>query len=168
MRIDVTNIIVMGVSGCGKSSLGALLAMRLGVTFLEGDEFHPPANVARMSRGEPLRDADRWPWFDELCAAVLSCQDPQVVVSCSALKRAYRQYLRARLGVGTRFLWLDLPREQLLRRMQAREHFMPASLLDSQLHTLEPPEDEADVLRLEAAALETQVDRACRFLDRVA
>ena len=129
-------LVVMGVSGCGKSTLGAALAARLGVAFVDADDLHPPANRAKMAAGVALTDADRWPWLD-LVTGVLQDRAP-VVVACSALRRAYRDRLR-RAG-EVRFLHLAAPREVIAARLAARQgHFMPASLLDSQYATLEPP-----------------------------
>ena len=137
-------VVVMGVSGCGKSTLAAGLAQALDARFVDADDLHPAANVARMARGEALTDADRAPWLDRV-AQVLADGAP-VVVACSALKRAYRDRLRAAGGV--RFLYLAVPRAELAARMQARKgHFMPPTLLDSQLATLEVPgPDEAVTL----------------------
>ncbi|HEY0837070.1 MAG TPA: NADP-dependent phosphogluconate dehydrogenase [Azospirillum sp.] len=141
--VDV--IVVMGVCGSGKSSVGRHLARRLGWPFLEGDDFHPPENVARMAAGVPLRDEDRRGWLDAIAArlAVARAQGRPVVVSCSALKRRYRDRLRAG-APGLLFVHLDGARETILDRMARRTgHFMPASLLDSQLAELErPAEDE--------------------------
>ncbi|MEV0029787.1 gluconokinase [Nocardia sp. NPDC050793] len=127
----------MGVSGAGKSTIGGRLAHTLGVPFAEGDDFHPPANVAKMRAGEPLTDADRVPWLDSI-AAWLAERTAGGVVSCSALKRDYRDRLRAATP-DILFVHLTASREELARRMSTRrDHFMPASLLDSQLETLEP------------------------------
>ncbi len=144
-------VVVMGVSGAGKSTLARDLATALGARFLEGDEFHPPENVARMAAGQPLSDAMRWPWLAALARAAAAERDAghDVVVACSALKASYRQALRDGAG-PLRFLFLDGPRDVLVERMAARRgHYMPATLLDSQLATLEPPgPDEADAIRL--------------------
>lgn len=132
-------LIVMGVSGCGKSSMGEALATRLGLPYIEGDALHPPENVAKMSGGIPLTDEDRWPWLIRVAHAV-SAPEHGAVASCSALKRAYRDLMRREAGEGLTFVYLHGSRELLLERMQSRPgHFMPASLLDSQLATLEPP-----------------------------
>lgn len=137
-------LVVMGVSGCGKTTLGKALAARLGAGFVDADDLHPPANRAKMARGEALTDGDRAPWLD-LVAGVLRNRAP-VVVACSALRRAYRDRLREAGEV--RFLHLAAPREVIAARLAARQgHFMPASLLDSQYATLEPPgPDEAVTL----------------------
>lgn len=142
-------VIVMGVSGSGKSTVGALLAQTLGCKFLEGDAYHDAAAIARMASGHPLTDEDRWPWLDRLGNAIAqaSANDGISVAACSALKREYRQKLTDRLGTGTRFVLLDPSAERLQRRLKERpHHYMPASLLASQLATLERPgPDEAAV-----------------------
>jgi gluconokinase len=134
-------MLLMGVSGCGKTTVGQQLAERLGWSYQEGDALHPPANVAKMAGGTPLTDADRLPWL----AAVAAWIDARRaagecgVVSCSALKRAYRQLL---IGdrPDVRLVYLQGTRDQLAERLAARTgHYMPAGLLDSQLATLEEP-----------------------------
>lgn len=136
-------IILMGVSGCGKSSVGAGLSQRLGIPYRDGDDLHPAANVEKMRAGHPLNDDDRWPWLDRV-AAVLAVDAP-VIVGCSALRRAYRDRLRAGAGGPVHFVHLAGSRELLAKRMSARTgHYMPLSLLDTQLAALEPPSpDEA-------------------------
>ena len=130
-------VIVMGVSGCGKSTIGQLLADRLGYPFLDADELHPLANVAKMAAGTPLTDADRQPWL-ELLNGKLRGQD-NAVLACSALKESYRQILSKGLA-DCRFVHLRGDLELIRTRMQERRHrFMPASLLESQFATLEPP-----------------------------
>ena len=129
-------VVVMGVSGSGKTTVGAALADALGMEFVDGDSLHPEANVAKMAAGIPLDDADRAPWLDAI-GAVLAAGP--VVVACSALKRAYRDRLRA-AAPALQLVFLDGDRDVLAERMAARPgHFMPASLLDSQLATLERP-----------------------------
>ena len=145
-------IIVMGVSGCGKSTLAACLAEALSCPFLEGDALHPKANIDRMSAGLPLRDEDRWPWLDEIARVMNTKLESggSVVASCSSLRLVYRDRFRANLDVPPLFFWLDGSRELLAARMSSRPgHFMPTTLLDSQLATLERPEGEADVVRIE-------------------
>jgi gluconokinase len=139
----IYRIIIMGVSGCGKSSVGEGLALRLGIPFRDGDDLHPPANVAKMRAGVPLTDDDRWPWLDRV-AKVLAMDAP-VVVGCSALRCAYRDRLRAQAGGPVRFIHLTGSREVIATRMAARSgHYMPPSLLDSQFAALESPgRDEA-------------------------
>lgn len=136
-------IIIMGVSGCGKSSVGAGLSQRLGIPYRDGDDLHPAANVEKMRAGHPLNDDDRWPWLDRV-AAVLAVDAP-VIVGCSALRRAYRDRLRAGAGGPVQFVHLAGSRELLAKRMSARTgHYMPLSLLDTQFAALEPPSlDEA-------------------------
>lgn len=132
--------VVMGVCACGKSEIGTRLAQALGAPFIEGDRFHPPENVARMSAGIPLDDEDRRGWLQALRAEIERAwkADPVVVLSCSALKRAYRDVLRGD-GGDLRFVHLHGERDLIAQRMAARSgHFMPVSLLDSQLRTLEP------------------------------
>jgi gluconokinase len=138
--------VVMGVSGSGKSTVGALLATHDGVPFLEGDAFHPAANVAKMSAGIPLDDDDRAGWLDALADEIRQARErgDGLVLSCSALKRRYRDLLRA-ADPALRFVHLAGPRELIATRMHDRPgHYMPPSLLDSQLRILEPLEpDEA-------------------------
>lgn len=142
-------VVVMGVSGSGKSTVAIELARRLGVPFCEGDDLHPPANVAKMKAGHPLDDTDRAPWLAAL-NAWMRAHRRGGVVSCSALRRLYRDRLREGLEPAPAFVLLDPPRAVLERRMAARRgHFMPASLLDSQLATLERPEADEHALRLE-------------------
>ena len=148
---DLGPVIVMGVSGSGKTTLGTALAKRLGVEFIEGDSLHPAENIARMSAGTPLTDEDRWPWLANIARAVSA--KPNSVVSCSALKRVYRDRLRQGIGPDLRFVCLMVPRPELERRMAKRRgHFMPPGLLDSQLAALEPPTDEGDALILDGTA----------------
>lgn len=140
--------IVMGVSGCGKSTHGAALAAETGAVFIEGDAFHGAANIARMRAGLALRDADRWPWLDRIAAAIncAAADGEAVVATCSALRRVYRDRLRDRIAAPVRFVLLDVPIDELRRRMAARTgHFMPPELLDSQLATLEWPGADEDV-----------------------
>jgi len=137
--------VVMGVSGCGKSQIGARLAARLGVPFIEGDVFHSAANVDKMSAGTPLTDDDRRDWLLALRDQI-AAHGGRVVLGCSSLKRAYRDVLRGGAD-DVRFAHLAGPREVLAERMRHRPgHYMPVSLLDSQLATLEPLQpDEAGI-----------------------
>nr|WP_107660376.1 gluconokinase [Nocardia suismassiliense] len=155
----------MGVSGSGKSTVGRAVAAELGVEYAEGDDFHPEANIAKMAAGIPLDDDDRWPWLDAVAAWMAERGERGGVITCSALKRAYRDRLRAAAPTAF-FLHLTAPREELAHRMTGRTgHFMPSSLLDSQLAALEPlsddergtavdaTEDPAELARETAAAL---------------
>ena len=153
----------MGVSGCGKSSLGVALAEQLDIPFFEGDELHPPANVEKMRSGTPLTDADRWPWLDRVTQCL--ADTPAAIVSCSALRRAYRDRIRSGVGGSVRFIHLTGTRDLLNRRMQARVgHYMPAALLDSQLAALEAPDvDEALIIDI-ALSLDAIVAAALNYL----
>ncbi|WP_370201130.1 gluconokinase [Aeromicrobium sp.] len=136
-------VVVMGVSGTGKSAVGSRVAERLGVPYVEGDEHHPAANIAKMAAGTPLTDDDRRPWLEELAELLASRQHAgtSALLGCSALRRTYRDLLRGGLPAGTvGFLHLVAEPDVLHRRMEEREHFMPPSLLRSQLATLEPLE----------------------------
>ena len=131
----MVQIVVMGVSGCGKSTVGQLLAEKLSARFIDGDDLHPESNKAKMAAGNPLNDEDRWPWLALVGQALA---EGQTVVACSALKRVYRERILA-AAPQTKFVHLSGSREVLEQRLGARSgHFMPASLLDSQLATLEP------------------------------
>jgi len=145
--------VIMGVSGCGKSTIGAALAAAFEVPFLEGDRYHPADNVAKMSAGIPLDDDDRAGWLQVLADAIRDAraQDDGLVLSCSSLKRRYRDLLRE-ADPGLRFVHLHGPRELIAQRMQARVgHYMPGSLLDSQLSILEPLQADEAGLSLDLA-----------------
>jgi gluconokinase len=145
-------IIVMGVSGCGKTTAGEALARHFGVPYIEGDALHPAANVAKMASGTPLNDDDRWPWLDKIGAA-LKAHPGGAVATCSSLKRIYRDRLRETSGGTLRFIFLKCSRGVLEQRMQERKgHFMPTSLLASQLATLEDPSSEAGVVTVNGDA----------------
>ncbi len=134
-------VVIMGVSGCGKSSVGEGLAARLGIPYRDGDDLHPAANVDKMCLGVPLTDDDRWPWLDRV-ADVLA-KDAPVIVGCSALRRAYRDRLRSGAGGPVHFIYLTGSRDLIASRMASRTgHYMPPSLLDSQFAALEPPQPE--------------------------
>ncbi|WP_237152900.1 gluconokinase [Oryzibacter oryziterrae] len=140
----------MGVSGCGKSTVGAALADSLGLVFTDGDRLHPEANIAKMSRGEALTDGDRWPWLTAVGETLAGPEGG--VIACSALRRAYRDLIRRTAGGPVHFLLLDGTPEEMTRRLGNRPgHFMPASLVASQFATLERPTgDEPDVLAVDA------------------
>ena len=150
--------VLMGVSGSGKTTIGTALAERLGWPFLDGDDFHPPENVAKMSAGTPLTDEDRWPWLDRLNAELRAreAKGESAVLACSALRQAYRDRL-ARGLADWKLVFLHGSLELLQRRMKERKHrYMPASLLQSQFATLEPP---ADAIRIDVAgSLEQSVE----------
>ncbi len=162
-------VIVMGVSGAGKSTIGAALARELGWRFIDADDFHPPENVAKMKAGIALEDDDRWPWLDRIGARLADgAQGPEgVVVACSALKKAYRDRLR-RAAPGVRFVFLDGPAALIESRLAGRSgHFMPGALLASQLETLEiPGSGEGDVLRVSVELpVDEVVSRAVKALE---
>ena len=144
------SIVIMGVAGCGKSSLGQAVARNQGLVLVEGDDHHSAASRAKMSCGIALTDADRDGWLDRL-GQELRASPQGMVLTCSALKRIYRDRLRS-ASPGLRFVFLDITREQAQARVTARapEHFFSTSLLDSQFETLEPPTGEANVLRVDA------------------
>lgn len=157
---DARLFVVMGVAGCGKSSIGEALAIKLGGQFLDGDTYHPPENVAKMSRGDPLTDEDRWPWLKRF-ATEMSARKGIVVGGCSALKKIYRETITDAAGESTVFVYLSGTRELIGSRMGARTgHFMPTSLLDSQFATLETPTADENAVTIDIdATVETIVDR---------
>ncbi|MGV0718284.1 gluconokinase [Mycolicibacterium sp. XJ662] len=137
-------IVVMGVSGSGKSTVGAALAQRLRVPYADADDFHPPANIAKMTSGQPLDDDDRRPWLDAIGEWLAERGERGGVMSCSALKRSYRDQLR-RHCPAIEFVHLSGTPEVIGRRQASRPgHFMPASLLQSQFATLEPLDSDED------------------------
>ena len=161
-RTTPWHLVMMGVSGNGKSTIGEALQEILGWPMAEGDDFHPPENIAKMSAGHPLDDDDRWPWLQSLTdwAAERDARGEPTLMACSALKRSYRDLLRGG-GEGTYFVHLVGEPELILDRMAHREHFMKPAMLQSQIDTLEPlQEDEAgDVydIRLEPQEIARQV-----------
>ena len=147
-------IVVMGVTGCGKTTVASRLAAAIGARFCDGDSLHSPENVDKMRRGEALGDEDRWPWFARI-AAFLNDEPTHAIVACSALKKAYRDYLRHEIP-RVRFLFLDASREVATHRVSARQgHYMPVSLVTSQFAALERPENEE---RISTVAADTGVD----------
>jgi gluconokinase len=161
-------VIVMGVSGSGKSYVGNKLAEATGWPFAEGDDYHSAANKAKMHAGIPLTDEDRLPWLDALHQAMLEWQTAgqSGILACSALKASYRERLSAGIE-KLRYVWLDPPRAVLEERMRNRPgHFMPAALLDSQLATLEDPGGEGHVLRLDGSGpVEQEIAMILDWLD---
>jgi len=145
-------VVVMGVAGCGKSSLGGALAQAEGLRLIEGDEYHSEASRAKMARGIPLTDADRAGWLDTL-AGELRAGTGGAVLTCSALKRAYRDRLRA-AAPGLRFVFMDIDPASARARIEARQgaHFFSPMLVESQFAALEPPDAEPGVLRVDALA----------------
>jgi len=133
------HLVFMGISGSGKSTVARAVQERLGWEMAEGDDFHPPENVAKMREGTPLTDADRWGWLGSLAdwTATRDLRGEPTIITCSALRRTYRDVLR-RGGEGTFFVHATGDKHLILDRMNARDHFMPPSLLESQLDTLEP------------------------------
>ncbi len=143
------HVVVMGVSGCGKSAVGDRLAVALGLPLIEGDSFHPAGNIAKMQRGVPLTDQDRVGWL-ALLGEELARHPAGAVLTCSALKRSYRDTLRAAVP-GLRFVHLALSQQDALRRVSGRPgHFYPPSLVASQFEALEDPAGEAGVIALDA------------------
>lgn len=139
---DIRLFVLMGVAGCGKSTIAEELTKRLGGQFLDGDSFHPATNIAKMSAGTPLTDEDRWPWLETIGREMVS-RSGKAVGACSALKRVYRETIRRAAGEAVLFIYLNGSRDLIESRMNARTgHFMPPSLLESQFATLEVPDDD--------------------------
>jgi gluconokinase len=141
---DPSVVVVMGVSGCGKSTIASMLAQRLNWIYEDGDWFHPPSNIEKMHRGEPLTDEDRWPWLHGIAAWIDATRHVgnHATIACSALKRAYRDILVGERR-DVRIVHLKGDRDLIARRLSARDgHFMPPSLLDSQFAALEEPQDD--------------------------
>jgi gluconokinase len=162
--MTAVRVVVMGVSGCGKSAVGQALAQALSLPLIEGDEFHPPSNIEKMRQGLPLADADRAGWLGRL-GQELAAHPAGAVLTCSALKRAYRDTLRG-FAPGLFFVHLELTPEQALHRVGTRDgHFYPPSLVASQFATLERPAGEDGVLVVDAtASLAEVVERAAEWL----
>jgi gluconokinase len=153
-------VVVMGVTGAGKSTVGTLIARRLGLSFRDADDFHPPANIAKMSAGQPLTDEDRWPWLDAIGAHLATHRGRGCIVTCSALKRAYRDRLRG-AAPELRFVFLYGEVALVASRQASRQgHFMPASLVSSQFATLEIPGPEEGVIALEVTTTPDELAEA--------
>lgn len=134
--------VLMGVSGCGKSTVGTALAVTCGMDFIDGDDLHPPQNIDKMACGTPLNDEDRAPWLEDVGKYLASVDQP-IIIGCSALKKKYRDWIRNEVPEPVRFIHLGAPKEILAERVRQRhDHFMPITLLDSQYDTLEPLNDE--------------------------
>ena len=152
-----TVLVLMGVSGSGKSTLAGLMAGRLGWDLGEGDSLHPESNVQKMASGTPLDDDDRWPWLDRVAAWIDDHIERRssAVITCSALKRTYRDALRRDQVV---FVHLTGPQDTLIQRLSSRiDHYMPASLLRTQLDDLEPPEPDENALTVDVSSHPTEV-----------
>ena len=156
-------VLVMGVCGSGKSTIGKDLAQRASLPFIDADDYHPESNVQKMRCGEPLTDNDRWPWLEHLSSAVTK-NDGGCIFACSALKESYRAFLREKIP-NLKTIYLHGSEQTLSKRMQGRDHFMPESLLKSQLATLEIP-SEAQSLTIEIdQERDSIVRQASVFLD---
>lgn len=150
--MEALHVVIMGVSGSGKSTVGKLLAQEIGAGFIDGDELHPDANVAKMAAGKPLDDVDRKPWLEAIGEKLARAGEKSLVVACSALKKSYRELIR-QADPTVQFVFLKGPRELLAARLADRSsgHFMPPSLLQSQLDTLEPLEPDESGFALNVA-----------------
>lgn len=159
------SVVVMGVAGCGKTSVGEGLSRLTGIRFIDGDALHPKANVDKMSAGNPLTDEDRWPWLEAIGREFSRSREP-LIIGCSALKRSYRDKIRHHAGAMVTFLHLTGSREIISQRMQERKnHFMPATLLDSQFATLELPGPDEDSIAIDIdQPLDAIVALAARYL----
>ena len=159
-----STLVIMGVSGSGKTTIGKLLAERFSLRFFDGDDYHSKNNVQKMSRGEPLTDEDREDWLASLAELIQS--EPPIVLACSALKTEYREYL-SESDIGLRFVFLDVPFEVAKNRLASRDgHFMPVSLLDSQFETLQRPQDAIHIQAEEPVLV--IVDQVEKALSRLA
>lgn len=159
----ILRLVIMGVAGCGKSTIGAALSHRLAAPYRDGDDLHSEDAVAKMRVGTPLTDADRWPWLDRIAAAL--DRDAPLIIGCSALRRSYRDRIRAGAGGPVTFVHLAGSRELIAARMASRTgHYMPLSLLDSQFATLERPgPDEAIEIEIDQP-MEDMVEQVLSYL----
>ena len=149
--------VVLGVAGSGKTSIGENVAKIIDATYIDGDNYHPQSNIEKMANGEPLNDEDRWPWL-EVVANELAQTEGIVLAGCSALKKAYRDFITANTGEPVQFLYLDGSKEMIGERMAARTgHFMPTSLLDSQFATLEVPDNTENAVAIDISGTQDEV-----------
>lgn len=164
-----TRIVLIGVAGSGKSAVGAALAARIRANYLDGDDLHPPENIAKMSRGEPLSDEDRWPWLTVVGKA-LAKPDGILILGCSALKRRYRDHIRDEAGAPVTFVHLSGTKALIATRMSSRAgHFMPTSLIDSQFAALEPPAPDENAITVDIDnTLEAIVETIAAGLEEIA
>lgn len=167
MTLSANAIVIMGISGCGKSTLGRGLAEATGYRFVEGDDLHPAENIAKMSAGIALTDDDRWPWLERVAEVLRTAREGDgCIVSCSALRYTYRQLLKARSCERLLFVFPALSTDIVRVRLQNRpNHYMPPSLVDSQVATLELPRPDENVLTIDGAAHPSRcVDAVMGFL----
>ena len=157
-------VVICGVSGCGKSTIGKALSQSIDATFVDADDLHPEANVQKMSRGEPLNDDDRRPWLEEV-GRVLSQSTKSIVIACSALKRSYRDAIRTGSD-DTVFVFLSGSKELIAQRMAERQdHFMPPSLLESQFAALESFDPDENFVQVDIARTVDEI--LCEILDQI-
>lgn len=158
LRSDMQRLfVVMGVSGCGKSTIAAALAKEIAGTYVDGDLLHPAANIQKMSSGIPLTDEDRWPWLDHFATSIAELEGP-VVGACSALRRDYRERITRNAGEPVLFVHLAGSKQLISERMAERTgHFMPPALLDSQFATLETPESDENAIGVDISGSTTEI-----------
>ncbi|OED37588.1 hypothetical protein AB833_22895 [Chromatiales bacterium (ex Bugula neritina AB1)] len=161
------HFVVMGVAGCGKSTVAEAIAGRFQLPCIEGDALHDPASIEKMSRGEALTDADRWPWLERI-GEHLAQSDVSVVISCSALRKVYRDRIRLKAGSTVAFIHLAADQSVIAGRMAKRTgHFMPVSLLSSQFNTLESLSDDETGVTIDIAqSLEQVLVDSARYVER--
>lgn len=149
--------ILMGVAGCGKTSIGEDLAARLNGIYIDGDDHHPKSNIEKMASGQPLSDTDRWPWLKQV-AQSMSAQNGLVFAGCSSLKKSYRSFLIQSAKEPIQFIYLEGSKDLIGERMKTRDgHFMPPSMLDSQFATLEVPDREENAIFVDISGTKIQV-----------